>query len=169
MLGHLDVRLVLPVEVDDPVAAHQTTTSSAYLCGHEWRINRLADNSPHPAYSVFDPSAVQHIRAFKAVQRCSAVEAFCLQFVMPRAFCLASVLPGLPRVVIGDGDKLDVDRNLAGLIERRGTAGAEGVHFGVHVGVLVKISGAAQGSSQVLFGVVDRMPTAWHCSRIGRM
>lgn len=108
-----------------------------------------------PRTPSFVPSAFQHIRAFEAVQRCSAVEASCLQFVLPQAFCLASLLPGLPRVVIGDGDKLDVDRNLAGLIERRGTAGAEGVHFGVHVGDLVKISGTAQGSSQVLFGVVE--------------
>jgi hypothetical protein len=123
MLGRLDVRLSLPVEVDDPVAAHQTPTSSAYLCRHEWRINRLADNSPHPAYTVFGPSAFQHIRAFEAVQRCSAVEAFGLQFVIPRAFCLASVLRGLTRVVIGDGDKLAVDRNLAGFIERGGLLG----------------------------------------------
>jgi hypothetical protein len=49
---------------------------------------------------------------------------------------MASVLPGLTCFVIRDGNKLAVDGYLAGFVEGGGTVGAEGVHFGVHAGVL---------------------------------
>lgn len=57
MLVRLDVHIVLPIEAVDPLAAHQTTTNSAFYVGTTGETVGLSDNPPHPAYSVFYPSA----------------------------------------------------------------------------------------------------------------